>query len=60
MSSEGLFFGSVGQGLVSCRAGTLSVKVQEGPFPEEEGVGREMQGGGEEFITSTRPRALAS
>lgn len=59
MSSEGLFFGSVGQG-VSCRAGTLSVKVQGGPFPEEEGVGREMQGGGEEFITSTRPRALAS
>lgn len=40
MSDESLFIGSVGQGLASLRAGTLSVKVQEGPFPEEEGVGR--------------------
>lgn len=40
MSGEGLFLGFVGQGLASLRAGTLSVKVQEGPFPEEEGVGR--------------------
>lgn len=41
MGGEDSFLGSVPQGLVSFKAGTLSDKAQEGAFPEEEGVGRE-------------------
>lgn len=55
MGDEDSFLGSVAQGLVSFRIGTLSDKAQEGVFPEEEGVGGEHRGGGGEFVSSPRP-----